>query len=119
MFSSTTNLDWSSLLISGLKLPATKMGTDSLTLQVYEKHWQKLQPKHCPSPPIKSSTDRCLISSGGRTLRVYTDIPQVEEILKRPEFLISMCCYSSRHTSPYFQTYWSPFDMIIICPSCA
>ena len=94
------------------------MRADScLTLQVYEKHCQKLQSKHCLSPSIKSSTDRCSISSGERAFRVYTDIPQVEEFLTRPEFLISMC-YSSSHTSVFFQIFWSPFDMIIFSPSC-
>ncbi|CBI27809.3 uncharacterized protein LOC100266448 isoform X2 [Vitis vinifera] len=55
----------------------------------YEKHCQKLQSKCCLSPSIKPSTDRCSISSGGHALRVYTDIPQVEEFLTRPEFLIT------------------------------
>lgn len=90
--SSITKLNHCSLLTSKLKLSAAKMGTNlRLTLQEYEKHCQKLQSKCCLSPSIKPSTDRCSISSGGHALRVYTDIPQVEEFLTRPEFLISMC----------------------------
>ena len=92
MSSSITKLNHCSLLTSKLKLSAAKMGTNlRLTLQEYEKHCQKLRSKCCLSPSIKPSADRCSISSGGHALRVYTDIPQVEEFLTRPEFLISMC----------------------------
>lgn len=41
--------------------------------------------------PTKSSTTKSLYHGDKHVLRVYTDIPQVEEFLTRPEFEISMC----------------------------
>lgn len=37
---------------------------------------------------IKSATGS-ILPSDGRPLRVFTDIPQVEEFLTRPEFVLS------------------------------
>lgn len=44
--------------------------------------------------PISQTTSKTeeLRQSKGGTLRVYTDNPQVEEFLNRPEFTISMYC---------------------------
>ncbi|KAF8401096.1 hypothetical protein HHK36_014399 [Tetracentron sinense] len=56
----------------------------------YEKYCQKLHLKSSASPCIiKSSTATKLLESDGSPLRVYTDIPQVEEFLTRPEFFIT------------------------------
>ncbi|OMO91799.1 Tubulin-tyrosine ligase [Corchorus olitorius] len=55
----------------------------------YEKHRNKLQSKSLPSVPIKPSTTTAVRRSDGGALRVYTDIPQVEEFLTRPEFAIT------------------------------
>lgn len=41
--------------------------------------------------PTKSSAAEHLCHADGCVLRVYTDIPQVEEYLTRPEFILSMC----------------------------
>ncbi|CAK9138508.1 unnamed protein product [Ilex paraguariensis] len=55
----------------------------------YETLWQKLQLPRCGSPPVKPSTTNSLLRGDGSALRVYTDIPQVEEFLTRPEFKIA------------------------------
>lgn len=59
--------------------------------QEYEKHHNKLQSRSLPSLPIESSLTSGVCRSDGSALCVYTDIPQVEEFLTRPEFVISMC----------------------------
>lgn len=82
------------------------------TLQEYEKHCQKLWSTHCLSPSLKSSTDSCSIYSGERALLVYTDIPQIEEFLTRPEFLISMC-YNWMYTC-IFSHFCSSLNMNIL-----
>lgn len=56
---------------------------------MYERHKQNLQTKSL-TPPIESSPPGALQQNFGRTYRVYTDIPHVEEFLTRPEFIISM-----------------------------
>ncbi|OAY54001.1 tubulin--tyrosine ligase-like protein 12 isoform X2 [Manihot esculenta] len=61
----------------------------SYFIQEYEKFYQKLQLKNIASLPMKSSSTRRLYCSDGRPLCVYTDIPQVEEFLTRPEFVIT------------------------------
>lgn len=53
-----------------------------------------------------SATNSVCRSDGG-ALRVYTDIPQVEEFLTRPEFVISMCCHSVLN-------YYISFQIVII-----
>lgn len=60
-------------------------------MQEYEKHLNKLLSKRLPSPSVKSSATTVVHRSDGSALRVYTDIPQIEEFLTRPEFVISMC----------------------------
>ncbi|KGN66300.1 tubulin--tyrosine ligase-like protein 12 [Cucumis sativus] len=56
----------------------------------YEKHIKNLQSKVLTSP-ISQTTSKTeeLCQSKGGTLRVYTDNPQVEEFLNRPEFTIT------------------------------
>ncbi|XP_058001912.1 uncharacterized protein LOC110640426 isoform X2 [Hevea brasiliensis] len=61
----------------------------SYFIQEYEKFYQKLQIKNLTPLPVKSSSTRHLCCSDGRPLHVYTDIPQVEEFLTRPEFVIT------------------------------
>ncbi|CAI0387820.1 unnamed protein product, partial [Linum tenue] len=58
-------------------------------LQEYKKFCQNLQSKRLPSSLGKSSFVRSLCRSDGEPLHVYTDIPQVEEFLTRPEFVIT------------------------------
>jgi len=65
-----------------------------LSFQEYKKHCQNLESKSLISPSIQSSTTRSIHRTDGPALRVYTDIPHVEEFLKRPEFVISMCSVS-------------------------
>ncbi|KAA8523324.1 hypothetical protein F0562_009747 [Nyssa sinensis] len=55
----------------------------------YEKHWQKLQSISFCSPPMKSPATASLLRSNGSALRVYTDVPPVEEFLTRPEFIFT------------------------------
>ncbi|KAH7854880.1 hypothetical protein Vadar_018707 [Vaccinium darrowii] len=54
----------------------------------YEDHKQKLQSTSFVSQPMKPSTTNSLLHKDGSALRVYTDIPPVEELLTRPEFVI-------------------------------
>ncbi|XP_021276458.1 LOW QUALITY PROTEIN: tubulin--tyrosine ligase-like protein 12 [Herrania umbratica] len=58
-------------------------------IQEYKKHHNKLQSRSLPSVPIKSSSISGVHCSDGSVLRVYTDMPQVEEFLTRPEFVIT------------------------------
>lgn len=54
----------------------------------YEKFWMNLRSKEFRSPPFQSSTTKSLYRDDGSALRVYTDIPHVEEFLTRPEFVL-------------------------------
>ncbi|GFY80492.1 tubulin-tyrosine ligase [Actinidia rufa] len=58
-------------------------------VEQYEKYKQKLRLTSFVSPPMKPSKTNSLLRNDGRALRVYTDIPQVEELLTRPEFSIT------------------------------
>ncbi|CAL5398452.1 unnamed protein product [Camellia sinensis] len=58
-------------------------------IEQYEKCRQKLQSTNFVSPPMKPCTTNSLLCNDGSPLRVYTDIPQAEELLTRPEFEIS------------------------------
>lgn len=55
----------------------------------YEKHMQNLKATFFIHQPIKLPATTSLLRSDGRALRVYTDLPQVEEHLCRPEFTIT------------------------------
>ncbi|KAL4613767.1 hypothetical protein ACB092_07G003900 [Castanea dentata] len=57
-------------------------------IKEYEKHCKKLQSKSLISPSIQSSTTRSIHHTDGSPLRVYTDLPHVEEFLTRSEFVI-------------------------------
>ncbi|KAL5098334.1 hypothetical protein RYX36_002661 [Vicia faba] len=57
-------------------------------IQEYEKHNQKLQSTSLLPPPVQSSESKSIRPHDGRLLRVYTDIPHVEEYLTHPEFTI-------------------------------
>lgn len=50
----------------------------------------KLKSANFSPPPVMPSATNSLLHSDGSVLRVYTDIPQVEELLTRPDFTISM-----------------------------
>ncbi|KAL5768517.1 hypothetical protein ACOSP7_015062 [Xanthoceras sorbifolium] len=58
-------------------------------IQEYEKHFKKLRVKDFTCLPTNSSSTKSLYHGDGCALRVYTDIPQVEEFLTRPEFAIT------------------------------
>ncbi|KAL1214586.1 hypothetical protein V5N11_007481 [Cardamine amara subsp. amara] len=55
----------------------------------FEKYQQKLQPKAVESLPSNPSVSRSIRHSDGSPLLVYTDLPQVEEFLTRPEFVLT------------------------------
>ncbi|VVA90274.1 unnamed protein product [Arabis nemorensis] len=55
----------------------------------FEKYQQKLQAKAFDSLPFKPSVSRSIRHSDGSPLLVHTDLPQVEEFLTRPEFLLT------------------------------
>ncbi|KAJ4953775.1 hypothetical protein NE237_030607 [Protea cynaroides] len=55
-------------------------------IKEYEKYHKQLCPRTSVSPCIEASKTGSLLRSAGHTLRVYTDLPQVEEFLTRPEF---------------------------------
>ncbi|KAI3694429.1 hypothetical protein L1987_77394 [Smallanthus sonchifolius] len=57
-------------------------------IREYEKHWQNLR-STSSSLVNKSSTTCSLAHSDGHPLRVYTDIPSVEDILTHPGFIIT------------------------------
>lgn len=61
----------------------------SYFINEYKKHCQKLQFKSLSYTPTKSSNTESLHRSDGCALRVYTDIPYVEEFLTRTEFVIT------------------------------
>ncbi|KAL5572343.1 hypothetical protein UlMin_021940 [Ulmus minor] len=58
-------------------------------IQRYERHQSNLQSKSLTSPPAQPYPTRTLQQNDGCALRVYTDIPHVEEYLTRPEFVIT------------------------------
>ncbi|KAH9652705.1 tubulin--tyrosine ligase-like protein 12 [Citrus sinensis] len=61
----------------------------SYFINEYKKHCQKLQFKSLSYTPTKSSNTESLHRSDGCALRVFTDIPYVEEFLTRTEFVIT------------------------------
>ncbi|KAH1209508.1 Tubulin--tyrosine ligase-like protein 12 [Glycine max] len=58
-------------------------------IHAYEKHHQKLLSTSLMLPTFQSSETRSIHQPGGRPLRVYTDIPHVEEYLTHPKFAIT------------------------------
>ncbi|PIN23098.1 Tubulin-tyrosine ligase-related protein [Handroanthus impetiginosus] len=58
-------------------------------IREYEKYSLKLHSKKFSPPPVMPSATRSLLRHDKSVLRVYTDIPQVEEFLTRPEFVIT------------------------------
>ncbi|XP_077230015.1 tubulin-tyrosine ligase isoform X3 [Tasmannia lanceolata] len=54
----------------------------------YEKYSRQLQSKSF-CPPVWASVIQNLLPSDGRALLVHTDLPQVEEFLARPEFILT------------------------------
>ncbi|KAJ8750695.1 hypothetical protein K2173_015876 [Erythroxylum novogranatense] len=63
--------------------------TKNYFIKEYEKLCLKLRSKSLTCLPAKSPSTRSLRRGDGHALRVYTDIPQVEEYLTRPEFVIT------------------------------
>ncbi|CAA7016089.1 unnamed protein product [Microthlaspi erraticum] len=55
----------------------------------FEKFQQKQQTKAFESLPRKPSVSRSIRHSDGSPLLVHTDLPQVEEFLTRPEFVLT------------------------------
>ncbi|XP_050377119.1 uncharacterized protein LOC126794441 [Argentina anserina] len=58
-------------------------------IREYEKHRQNLRAKSFTAPPVELCPTKRLIHSEKRPLRVFSDIPQVEELLTRPEFVFT------------------------------
>lgn len=58
-------------------------------IKQYERYIQNLKATTCTPRPIKLPATTSLHRSDGKALRVYTDLPQVEEHLTRPEFSIT------------------------------
>ncbi|KAI3443556.1 hypothetical protein Pfo_000221 [Paulownia fortunei] len=58
-------------------------------IREYEKYSMKLHSKKFSPLQVMPSATNSLLRSDGNVLHVYTDIPQLEEFLTRPEFLIS------------------------------
>ncbi|TKY72867.1 Tubulin--tyrosine ligase protein 12 [Spatholobus suberectus] len=58
-------------------------------IHAYEKHNQKLLSTSLIPPTMQSSETRSIRQPDGHPLRVYTDIPHVEEYLTHPEFAIT------------------------------
>ncbi|KAM6583596.1 hypothetical protein CsatB_010598 [Cannabis sativa] len=58
-------------------------------IQKYERYWNNVKSKRLSFPPIQPCPNRSLLRNDGSALRVYTDLPYVEEFLTRPEFMIT------------------------------
>ncbi|KAL3635228.1 hypothetical protein CASFOL_019775 [Castilleja foliolosa] len=58
-------------------------------IKEYEKYNMKLHSKKFSPQPVMPSATNNLLHSDGSVLHVYTDIPQVEEFLNRPEFVLT------------------------------
>lgn len=58
-------------------------------IQEFEKYCQQLQSRSLPLSIAEAPTTKSILPSDGYALRVYTDIPHVEEFLTRPEFILT------------------------------
>ncbi|XP_004288983.1 PREDICTED: tubulin--tyrosine ligase-like protein 12 [Fragaria vesca subsp. vesca] len=58
-------------------------------IREYEKHWQNLRAESLRPPPMETCPTKSLKHTEKRPLRVYSDIPQVEELLTRPDFVFT------------------------------
>ncbi|KAG6431653.1 hypothetical protein SASPL_109735 [Salvia splendens] len=58
-------------------------------IREYEKFYMELNSRRCSPVPAKASATNSLLHGDRRVLKVYTDLPQVEEFLTRPEFTIT------------------------------
>ncbi|MED6135685.1 hypothetical protein PIB30_049024 [Stylosanthes scabra] len=58
-------------------------------IQEYEKHNQKLQSRSLTLPKMQPSETRSIRHNDGHALRVYTDIPHMEENLTHPDFVLT------------------------------
>lgn len=58
-------------------------------IQEFKTFSQQLQPKFHHTSNVKSPLSRSILPRDGRPLRVYTDMPPVEEYLTRPEFVLT------------------------------
>ncbi|KAK1280292.1 hypothetical protein QJS04_geneDACA004914 [Acorus gramineus] len=54
----------------------------------YKMHYEKLHSRSFSLPDATVPITQSILPSDGRALRVYTDIPHVEEFLTRPEFVL-------------------------------
>ncbi|CAE5964467.1 unnamed protein product [Arabidopsis arenosa] len=71
------------------RLTAWFQTPENYFIHEFEKYQQKLQAKAFESLPSNPSVSRSIQHSDGSPLLVYTDLPQVEEFLTRPEFVIT------------------------------
>ncbi|KAH1232276.1 Tubulin--tyrosine ligase-like protein 12 [Glycine max] len=82
----------------------------------YEKHHQKLLSPSLIPPTIQSSETRSIIHQpGGRPLRVYTNIPHVEEYLTHLKFAISK--FNACRLELYLNFFFEPKDADIVWTS--
>ncbi|KAM7274477.1 hypothetical protein ACFE04_016343 [Oxalis oulophora] len=71
------------------RLTAWFQTPENYFIKEYEKHLKKLRSTSFASLPQKPPGTRNLFHKDGTALHVYTDLPQVEEYLTRPEFVIT------------------------------
>ncbi|MQL78050.1 hypothetical protein Taro_010469 [Colocasia esculenta] len=57
-------------------------------VQEFQRYSEQLQARMLACPSVVISATRSILPSDGHPLRVYTDIPQVEEFLTRSEFVL-------------------------------
>ncbi|CAA7395629.1 unnamed protein product [Spirodela intermedia] len=58
-------------------------------IQEFKRYSEQLLSRRLPSPPLEAPTTTSVLPVDGHPLCVYTDIPQVEEYLTRPEFVLT------------------------------
>ncbi|KAK1307546.1 hypothetical protein QJS10_CPA09g00109 [Acorus calamus] len=61
----------------------------SYFIMEYRMHYEKLHSRSFSIPDVTVPITHSILPSDGRALRVYTDIPHVEEFLTRPEFVLT------------------------------
>ncbi|XP_047322133.1 tubulin--tyrosine ligase-like protein 12 [Impatiens glandulifera] len=71
------------------RLTAWFLTPENYFIKEYENHMRNLNSNTFTPPPLKELKSSSLLPSDGSVLRVYSDIPQVEEYLSRPEFKIT------------------------------
>ncbi|CAN8323629.1 unnamed protein product [Cochlearia groenlandica] len=71
------------------RLTAWFQTPENYFIHEFEKYQQKLQEKAFKSLPFSPSVSQSIRHSDGSPLLLHTDLPQVEEFLTRPEFVLT------------------------------